>query len=68
MVNCANFRARGASLAHVRTFDLPGPMPALAIAQRLYRDAGRADELVGEAGAQCISPLFMPSLIQALAA
>lgn len=63
-----DLRTRGASLAHVRTFALPAPLPALAVAQRLYRDADRADELVGEAGEACISPLFMPTVIQALAA
>lgn len=62
-----DFRARGAALTHVRTFVLPGPMPAVALAQRLYRDAGRSDELVREAGTTCVSPLFMPATIQALA-
>ena len=63
-----DFTARGATLTHIRTFVLPASIPALAMAQRLYRDAARADELVGEAGPQCISPLFMPISIQALAA
>lgn len=63
-----DLQARGATLAHVRTFSLPAPLPSLALAQRLYRDASRAEELVGEAGASCISPLFMPTRIQALAA
>ncbi|MDK8187781.1 MULTISPECIES: DNA circularization N-terminal domain-containing protein [Sphingomonas] len=63
-----DLRTRGASLAHVRTFTVAAPLPALALAQRLYRNAGRADELVGEAGDACVSPLFMPTNIQALAA
>ncbi|MFG6284858.1 hypothetical protein, partial [Sphingomonas sp. S6] len=63
-----DLRVRGASLAHVRTFSLPAPLPALSLAQRLYRDAARADELVGEAGDACVSPLFMPVSLQALAA
>jgi len=63
-----DLRVRGASLAHVRTFSLPAPLPALSLAQRLYRDAARADELVGEAGDSCVSPLFMPVTLQALAA
>lgn len=63
-----DLRVRGASLTHVRTFALPSPLPALTLAQRLYRDASRADELVGEAGDACISPLFMPTSLQALAA
>lgn len=63
-----DLRVRGASLAHVRTFSLPAPLPALSLAQRLYRNAARADELVGEAGDACVSPLFMPVSLQALAA
>lgn len=63
-----DLRARGASLAHVRMFTTASPIPAIVLAQRLYRDTGRADELVGEAGTACISPLFMPTSIQALAA
>ncbi|MDT9170972.1 hypothetical protein RSW14_25545, partial [Escherichia coli] len=51
-----DLRTRGASLAHVRTFTVAAPLPALALAQRLYRNAGRADELVGEAGDACVSP------------
>jgi prophage DNA circulation protein len=62
----ADLKGRGASLTHIREFVLPGPLPALALAQRLYRDAARADELVGEA--DCVSPLFMPTRIRALAA
>jgi prophage DNA circulation protein len=63
-----DLRARGATLEHVRTFVVDKPLPALVLAQRFYRDADRADELVGEAAAGCISPLFMPTSIQALAA
>nr|WP_277923111.1 DNA circularization N-terminal domain-containing protein [Sphingomonas sp. CARO-RG-8B-R24-01] len=63
----ADMRARGATLAHVRTFTFARPLPAVTIAQRLYRDASRADEVIGEAGAACISPLFMPTTLQALA-
>lgn len=62
-----DLRARGATLIHVRTFDVPVALPALALAQRFYRDPSRAEELVG-AAARCISPLFMPTQIQALAA
>lgn len=64
----ADLRARGATLAHVRTFATPAPLPAIVLAQRLYLDPARADELVGEAGRACVSPLFMPTTIQALAA
>lgn len=62
----ADLRARGAGLARVSSFILPAPMPALAIAQRLYRDPDRGDELVGEVDP--IHPLFMPTSFQALAA
>ena len=61
-----DLKARGASLAPIRTFRVGAPMPALALAQRLYRDPSRADQLVTEA--RPISPLFMPVTIQALAA
>jgi prophage DNA circulation protein len=40
-------------------------MPALSLAQRLYQDAGRSDELVAEAVP--IHPAFMPSRCRALA-
>lgn len=63
-----DLRGRGASLTHVRTFTTAAPIPAIVLAQQLYRNTARADELVGEAGAECISPLFMPTSIQALAA
>jgi prophage DNA circulation protein len=49
---------RGASLPSVVTVVLGQPMPALATAQRLYRDASRADEIVAEAGAP--HPAFCP--------
>lgn len=38
--------ARGASLARLRTWQPPATLPALAVAHRLYGDAGRADEIV----------------------
>lgn len=64
----ADLQARGASLTHVRAFIVPIPLPAVVLAQRFYRSASRADELVGEAGGACISPLFMPTSFTALAA
>ncbi|UPG86859.1 DNA circularization N-terminal domain-containing protein [Luteibacter aegosomatis] len=57
--------ASAGSLASMRDFVLPGSVTALALAQRLYRDATRADELVGEAGP--IHPAFMPTRFRALA-
>lgn len=58
--------ARGANLARVILVTLPAPQPALVLAQRLYGDAGRADELV--TAADPVSPLFMPTNFRALAA
>jgi prophage DNA circulation protein len=42
----ADLTARGASLAPLRTVSFAAPMPALAVAQQLYRDGTRADELI----------------------
>jgi prophage DNA circulation protein len=58
--------ARGATLAPMIEVDTPSPLPALALAQRLYRDGGRSDQLVAEADP--IHPLFMPTQFYALAA
>jgi prophage DNA circulation protein len=60
-----DLRARGADLAPIGLFTTPAPVPALAAAQRIYRDAGRADELVIQADP--IHPLFMPVQFRALA-
>jgi prophage DNA circulation protein len=63
-----DLRARAATLAHIATFRPAAPLPALALAQRYYRDAARADQLVTQLGAGIVSPLFMPAEYQALAA
>jgi prophage DNA circulation protein len=55
---------RGASLPTVVTVALPVSLPSLAIAQRLYGDASRADEIAAEAGA--VHPAFCPISFQAL--
>lgn len=55
---------RGAKLAPLMTVASPNPVPALVIAQRLYRDASRADELVVEANPR--HPAFMPNSFTAL--
>lgn len=60
-----DLRARGANLAPIATFVSPEPLPALAHAQRIYRDAARADELIIQADP--VHPLFMPVSFQALA-
>lgn len=60
-----DLRRRGANLAPIATFTTGQPMPALALAQRLYRDAGREGELITQADP--VHPLFMPPEFQALA-
>jgi prophage DNA circulation protein len=55
---------RGASLPSVVTVVLGLPMPALAIAQRLYCDASRSDEIIARSGA--VHPAFCPVSFQAL--
>jgi prophage DNA circulation protein len=57
--------ARAADLASMVQVATPHSVPALFLAQRLYRDAGRADELVAEAN--LIHPAFMPPTFKALA-
>jgi prophage DNA circulation protein len=57
--------SRGAALAPLATFTLGAALPSLALANRLYRDATRADELVAEADP--VNPLFMPPSFRALA-
>lgn len=57
--------ARGGSLAQVTAVTVAQPLPSLVLAQRLYQDADRADELVTEANPQ--HPAFMPISFQALA-
>jgi prophage DNA circulation protein len=57
---------RGASLPTVKTVTFPLSLPSLLIAERLYGDAGRADEIAGESGA--VHPAFCPTSFAALAA
>lgn len=61
-----DLRSRGGTLARVREFMTGAPLPALALAQRFYRDPDRADQLLTQA--QPAHPLFMPVVFQALAA
>lgn len=56
--------AVGASLPTLMTVTTARPMPSLALAQRLYRDPTRSDELVAKANP--IHPAFMPTTFQAL--
>lgn len=55
---------RGAQLPQLVTVQTNLPQPALVLAQRLYRDAARSDELIGEASP--IHPAFMPTSFKAL--
>lgn len=57
--------ARGASLAPIQTFTMSASLPSLALAQRLYRDPSRADEL--EIQIDPVHPLFCPATFKALA-
>ncbi|WP_374625062.1 DNA circularization protein [Pandoraea sp.] len=54
---------RGAALASIKTYTLPGSLPVLALAHRLYRDASRADELTAQVNP--VHPAFMPSTFKA---
>lgn len=55
---------RGATLASLETFALNANLPSLVLANRIYQDAGRSDELIAEADP--IHPAFMPSSFRAL--
>lgn len=57
--------AVGSDLAALQDFQFGASLPSLALAQRLYQDAGRSDELVSEAIP--IHPAFMPVRFRALA-
>ena len=62
----ADLGARGANLAATTTVSTAEATPSLVLAQRLYRDSTRSDELEAEAVPR--HPLFMPQSFQALAA
>lgn len=55
---------RGAALPGLVAVRTAAPVPSLVLAQRLYRDAGRNDELV--ACGSPVHPAFMPTFFQAL--
>lgn len=61
----ADLQARGADLAVMGTFSFNGSLPALALANRIYRDPARADGLVRQVNP--IHPAFMPPTFDALA-
>jgi prophage DNA circulation protein len=56
--------ARGANLAPLATIKSNVSVPAPVLAQRLYRDSSRTDELVTQA--DVIHPAFMPTGFKAL--
>lgn len=58
--------ARGADLAPLRQVTPPAALPALTLANQLYADATRADDLV--ARTDPAHPLFLPTSFRALAA
>jgi len=61
---CQDLTSRGAGLAAIATIATGQPVPAPVLAQRLYRDPARADELVGQANP--VHPAFMPVRFKAL--
>ncbi len=62
----ADLTARGASLPRVTTVQFRALLPSLTIAQMLYRDASRSDQITREANP--VHPAFCPISFQALAA
>ncbi|WP_175795970.1 DNA circularization protein [Burkholderia anthina] len=61
----ADLNSRGASLPSMTEFSFASALPALALASRMYRNAGRSDEIITEANP--IHPAFMPTSFAALA-
>jgi len=60
----SDLNQRGAGLPAIRTFVFAAPLPSLTLANRLYRAADRADELVAQANP--VHPAFMPQSFKAL--
>lgn len=61
----ADLRARGGALAAIVPYSFNASLPSLVLAQRIYRDPSRADELVQQANP--VHPAFMPPDFSALA-
>lgn len=59
-----DFGSRGAGLSEIRSYSFGDALPALVLANRLYRDPSRSDELVTQAAP--IHPAFMPTTFKAL--
>jgi prophage DNA circulation protein len=62
----ADLRARSATLPELITISVPGNLPSLALAYRLYQDATREPGMVSRA--HVIHPGFMPPSFEALSA
>lgn len=62
----SDLTTRGANLATITTYTEPSPLPALYLANRIYRDASRADQLVQQINPR--HPLFCPVSFRALSA
>lgn len=60
----ADLQARGANLASISSFSFNAPLPALVLANRIYRDPTRADQLVQQVSPR--HPAFMPTSFDAL--
>lgn len=61
----SDLNQRGAGLPAIRSFVFQASLPSLALANRIYRDASRADELTAQADP--IHPAFFPTSFKALA-
>ncbi|WP_392563200.1 DNA circularization N-terminal domain-containing protein (plasmid) [Orbus sturtevantii] len=62
IINAVN--VKGANLSHLTEVITYAPVPALTMANQLYQDANRADELI--VSANPIHPAFMPTKFNAL--
>ncbi|VVE06583.1 DNA circularization protein [Pandoraea sputorum] len=60
----SDLNQRGGALSSIKTFQFPGGLPVLALANRLYRDASRADELLSQINP--VHPAFCPASFKAL--
>ncbi|MFX1674048.1 DNA circularization N-terminal domain-containing protein [Paraburkholderia sp. A2WS-5] len=60
----ADLQARGANLASFAAFEFNVPMPSLVLANRIYRDPTREQQLVQQVAPK--HPAFMPTTFKAL--
>ncbi|WNC90961.1 DNA circularization N-terminal domain-containing protein [Paraburkholderia sp. FT54] len=60
----ADLDARGSGLAATATFTFGATLPALTLANRMYRDSTRSDELVAQVDP--VHPAFLPTQFNAL--